>query len=253
MMPQQITHRETARELGAAVAAATAPVEGGSGGIDQGLDHRGGVDLHWRAAVRQQAADPQAQPLGQAVQFAVIPVIPGTQFLKQGQVPAARAPVPVPRRKVGPAEERLAVGSQPDRHRPTSPAGHRLHRRHVDRVDVRPFLPVHLDRNVVLVEEPCDLKVLERFTLHDVAPVAGAVADAEENRPPEASGGFKRLIPPGIPVHRVVGMLQQVRAGGQGQPVGEPGRSVIMEKLGSRHIIRTEPFHRRSQLRLQRR
>ena len=54
--------------------------------------------------------------------------------------------------------------------------------------------------------------VLERLALHHVAPVAGGVADAEEDGLVLGAGLLQGLRPPGVPVHRVVGVLQQVRA-----------------------------------------
>src|SRR4029079_18698939 len=62
----------------------------------------------------------------------------------------------------------------------------------------------------MLVEELRDLLVLERFVLHDVAPVARRVADGEEDRLVLLLGLGKGLRTPGVPVHRVVGMLQEV-------------------------------------------
>ena len=54
-------------------------------------------------------------------------------------------------REVGAAEERPAVGRQEHGHRPAAVTGHRLHRVHVDRVDVGSFLAVdlHVDEQVV--------------------------------------------------------------------------------------------------------
>ena len=57
-----------------------------------------------------------------------------------------RQPVLRHRREVRAGEERLAVRRQERRHRPAAAAGHRLRRVHVDRVQVRPLLAVHLDR-----------------------------------------------------------------------------------------------------------
>ena len=64
-----------------------------------------------------------------------------------------RAPRPVARREIGAAEERLAIGRQPDAHRPAARSGERLHRAHVDRVDVGPLLAIDLDADVVAVHE----------------------------------------------------------------------------------------------------
>ena len=88
------------------------------------------------------------------------------------------------RRKVGAAEERLELGREEDRHRPAAvPALKRLDRRHVDLVEVGPLLAVDLDVDEMLVHQGRDRGVLEALVLHHVAPVAGRVADREEDRP----------------------------------------------------------------------
>ena len=124
-------------------------------------------------------------------------------------------------RKVGAAEERLQVGRQPDAHRPAAGAGGRLHERHVDAVDVGTLLPVHLDRHEVLVEQRGDAGMLERLVLHDVAPVAGRVADGEKDRLVLAARARERLVAPGIPVHGVPGVLLQVRTRLGGETIGQ--------------------------------
>mgnify|MGYP006961791839 CR=1 FL=1 len=75
------------------------------------------------------------------------------------------------------------------------------------------------DADEVLIHDPRSLLVLEGFPLHDVAPVAGRVADGDEDRPVLASGSIQRLAAPGIPVHGIVRMLQEVGTGLPGQTV----------------------------------
>jgi hypothetical protein len=45
---------------------------------------------------------------------------------------------------IGPGEEGLALRGQPNRHWPSSVTGHRLDRFHIDGIDIRSFLPIHL-------------------------------------------------------------------------------------------------------------
>ena len=122
-------------------------------------------------------------------------------------------------REVGAAEERSQVRREEDAHRPAAGAGHGLDGGHVDVVEVRPLLAVHLDADEVLVHERGDLGVLEALALHDVAPVARRVADREEDRPVLALRPLERLGAPRVPVDRVVGVLEQVRARLVRQPV----------------------------------
>ena len=125
----------------------------------------------------------------------------------------AREPVPRLGRVVRAAEEGLALRREEDRHRPAAVPGQRDDRVHVERVDVGPLLAVDLDAHEALVHERRGLVVLEGLVRHDVAPVAGGVADREEHRLVLGARLREGVLAPGVPVHRVVGVLQEVRAG----------------------------------------
>ena len=116
------------------------------------------------------------------------------------------------RRVVGAGVERHAVGRQERVQRPAAVAGHRLHRVHVDRVDVRALLAVDLHAHEVLVHQRRDLRVLEGLALHHVAPVAGRVADRDDQRLVLRAGARERLLAPRVPVDGVLRVLEQVRA-----------------------------------------
>ena len=119
------------------------------------------------------------------------------------QVGATVAPHVVDRRQqlqelrlgeVRAAIERIAVRREEHRHRPPAAPGHGLHRIHVDRIDVRPFLTVDLHVDEETVHRLGDLVVLERLVRHHVAPVAGA-----SSRPRAGSGRrapWRRRTPP---------------------------------------------------------
>ncbi len=114
--------------------------------------------------------------------------------------------------EVGPSEEGPSVRREEHRQGPAPVAGHRLDHRLVDLVEVRPLLAVHLHADEVLVHPTGDGLVLEGLPLHHVAPVAGGVADGEQDGPVEAAGLGQGLLAPGPPPHRVVGVLEQVGA-----------------------------------------
>ena len=135
-------------------------------------------------------------------------------------LPERRHPVARLVGEVGPAVERPAVGRQEDRHRPAPATGHRLDRGHVDLVEVGPLLAIHLDRDEVVVQVAGGRFVLERLALHDVAPMARRIADAQEDRPVEQLRPGQRVRPPRRPVDRVVRVLEEVRAGLCREPVG---------------------------------
>ena len=122
-------------------------------------------------------------------------------------------------RVIGPGEERLPVGGHHDGQRPAARAGERLADGHVVMIEVRPFFAVDLDGDKVRVDQPRCLFVGEGFLLHDVAPVAGRIADRQEDRLVLAPGPFERLRPPGIPIHGIMGVLEEVRAPLPGQAV----------------------------------
>ena len=127
-------------------------------------------------------------------------------------VAEAQHSAPAARRPVGAAEERLLLGREEDRHRPAALAGHGLHGLHVDLVQVGPLFAIDLDADEIAVQEFRDRRVLETLVGHHVAPVAGRIADREEDRLLLRAGTLQRLRAPGMPIDGVLGVLQQVRA-----------------------------------------
>src|SRR5262245_7110489 len=73
----------------------------------------------------------------------------------------------------------------------------------------------------MLVQDFCYLFVVERFPLHDVAPVAGAVTDRQEDQLVILLGLLKGLRSPRMPVGGIVGVHQKIRAGLLGQAVSK--------------------------------
>ena len=55
---------------------------------------------------------------------------------------------------------------------------------------------------------------------HDMTPVAGGIAYADQQRLIFLACKFKCIWPILLPVHRITGMLQQVWAGGMHQCIG---------------------------------
>src|SRR5208282_465060 len=91
----------------------------------------------------------------------------------------ARTALTVVRWKIRAAQKRLQFRREKNVHWPAAAPGRGLDEHHVNFVHVRPFLAVHLDADKMFVEKRADLFVLERFAFHDVAPMAGRVADAQ--------------------------------------------------------------------------
>jgi hypothetical protein len=141
-------------------------------------------------------------------------------------------------REVGPPVERLPLRRQPDAQGPAAASSHRLDCAHVDRVDIRTHLAIHLDGHEVLIQDPGDLRLVEGLVFHDVAPVAGGVADAEEDRTVQLLRLLEGFFTPRVPVHRVVSVLLEVGAGFQQQAIGVQRRAVLPAVPGSGGIVR---------------
>jgi hypothetical protein len=81
---------------------------------------------------------------------------------------------------------------------------------HVNPVKVGAFFTIHLDVNKMFVHERSGLFIFKGFVRHDMTPMTGGIADAEEDGFVFGSGFCKRFLSPGEPVHWVFGVLEQV-------------------------------------------
>ena len=124
-------------------------------------------------------------------------------------------------RKIGAAPERARLAVEEHGQRPAALLAQIMQRTHVDGVDVGALLAVDLDVDEEIVHDRGGRRILEAFVRHDVAPVAGCVADGQQDRLVGALGFRQRLRPPGPPVHGVVLVLQQIGAGLAGEAVFE--------------------------------
>jgi len=221
--PEQELHRRGGRKLGRVPEAAPPGIEllavTARSFAQQRFGQRVVRRLGLRAALhrlgeRARLADDVAAPL--AIQLG-----DPAQDLRK-----ARDTMPRLRGEVRSADERLALGCQEHGHRPAAAAGHRDDGLHVDRVEVGALLAVDLDVHEEVVHERGRGRILERLVRHDVAPVAGGIADRKQDRLVLAARALQRLGAPGVPVHRVFGMLEEVRAGLVGEPVHPEGATL---------------------------
>src|SRR5258708_7424938 len=74
------------------------------------------------------------------------------------------------------------------------------------------FLAIHFDRYEVFVKDGSDLRVRKAFAFHDVAPVAGGIANLQKDWLVFSPRLLKSSVPPRVPVDWVIGMLKQVGA-----------------------------------------
>src|SRR5258706_6182189 len=97
--------------------------------------------------------------------------------------PEARSAVRiVVRWEVRPAEEHFTLGREERRERPATLSAQRLDGALIARVDVRPFVAVHLDAHEIAIQDLGDARILVGLAVHHVAPMAPDGADIEENR-----------------------------------------------------------------------
>src|SRR5262249_49730643 len=115
--------------------------------------------------------------------------------------------------KVGATPERLAGWRQEHRQWPAARLSQQRERRLVNGVEIRALFAIDLDVDEQLVHQPGDAVILETLMRHDVAPVTGGLADREQDRRALWLCRRQRLRPPGLPVHWVVLVLEQVGAG----------------------------------------
>ena len=139
------------------------------------------------------------------------------------------------RRKVSAAVKRLEVGREPDVEWPAAAAGRGLHEGHIDFVHVGPLLAVKFDADEMLVHHLGGRFILERLTLHHVAPVAGRVADTQQDWFLLVARFFERLFAPGVPIDRVVFVLLQVGRRLIGETVGVFRLGFLLGRLGFGH------------------
>src|SRR5262249_33887559 len=111
------------------------------------------------------------------------------------------------------SEKWLTVWEEENGQRPSAAARHHLNGVHVDLVDVGTLFAIDFDIHEITVHELSNGGVLKRFVLHDVAPVAGRVTDAQKDWAVFAVSPFERLRTPGIPIDGIVCVLQKIRTG----------------------------------------
>ncbi len=139
----------------------------------------------------------------------------GVEHLAERRVPGARLG-----RRVGARVEGAALGRREDVERPAELIREGAGRGDEGRIDLRVLLAVDLDRDEPLVQTRGERRIRERLARHDVAPVAGRVADRDEHGHVAAAGLRERLLAPRPPVDRVVRVAQEVGADGVGEAVG---------------------------------
>jgi len=138
-----------------------------------------------------------------------------SEFLEKGW-----SAVAVVGRKIGAAEKRFQVRGEEHVERPAAAPRRGLHEGHVDLVHVGPFLPVQFDADKMLPQKCADVFVLKTFALHDMAPVAGGVSDAQKYGFVLGTSATEGFGVPRKPIHGIMGVLEQIGRFFPGEGVG---------------------------------
>ena len=124
-----------------------------------------------------------------------------------------RPPIAVFAGNVGSAEVGSSVGGEKGGQGPSSLAADGRDGRLVTRIHVRPFVAVHFHRDIKLIDEGGDLRVLVGLAVHDVAPVAPDGANVQQDWLVLGLGEGKGRRAPGMPLDGLMARRAQVGAG----------------------------------------
>ena len=148
-------------------------------------------------------------------------------------------------REVGAAEEGTSVGEAEAIEGPATVSVDHLDGVHHEFIDLGAFFPVDLDADEVLVHQLRDVRLLEGLAGHDVAPVAGRVADRDEHRLALGLGRGKGLRTPRPPMDGVSRMLFQVEGLLLGQTIGHPRKVAALWPGATLEVLACSSCRRR--------
>ena len=134
----------------------------------------------------------------------------GSDLLKD--IHKTRHPQPAGFWKVAAGKEGFSFGGHENGKGPTPVSGQGLAYEHVDLVYIWTLFTVYLDGDKILVQKTGHFVIFKRLVCHDMAPVTRGIPNGKKDRPVLCLCLLEGVITPGIPVHRVVGMLEKIRA-----------------------------------------
>ena len=91
---------------------------------------------------------------------------------------------------------------------------------HEDRIDIGSLLTIDLNVDVEAVHHRGRRRILERLVRHHVTPVAGGIANAQQDRHIALARLGEGLVAPRLPIDRIVHVLPQIRRRLRGEAVG---------------------------------
>ena len=117
------------------------------------------------------------------------------------------------RREVGAAPEGKGIRGKEHGEGPSSLFAEAVEGRHVDAVYIGALFAIDFDIDEVLVHKVGSHRVFKTFVGHDVAPVAGGVADGKQNGLVAFLGFPESLFTPSHPVYWIILVLKEIGAG----------------------------------------
>ena len=167
------------------------------------------------------------------------------QFLKANHPPSGAL------RKIRSGKEGLLIRRHKDAGRPATAAGKCLTKSHIDAVYVWTLFLVHLDGNKIPVQNLSRFLILKALMRHHMAPVTGAVADAEKQRFVFLLGLTEGFLTPWIPVYWIICMLNEIGTGFMLQSVGHYDHILLSSVAGLSMSVpssaKREPWQGQSQ------
>ena len=94
---------------------------------------------------------------------------------------------------------------------PTTTPRHCLYGIHVYMIKVRPLFSINFYIDKMFIHNNSCRFVFKTFFFHDMTPMTGRIANADKNWFVFFPGKSQSFITPGIPMNRVMCMLQQIR------------------------------------------
>ena len=91
---------------------------------------------------------------------------------------------------------------------------------HIDLVEIGAFFPIDFDTDKMPIHERRNGLVLKRLPLHHVTPVTGGIPDREQDGTVLRFRCLQGFRPPGVPVDRVRGMLEEIGTGFVDESIG---------------------------------
>ncbi len=116
-------------------------------------------------------------------------------------------------------EKGLSLGVEKYVQRPAALMAQNIGGGLIELIQVRALHPVGDHRDEIVIDQLGGFGVRKAFPVHHMAPMAGGIADGEENRLAGLFGLRQHGIAPIAPLHRIVLVYQEIGAGGGGECV----------------------------------